>query len=1402
MIASYRAWYRAAYAGAIGLVVALLPGMATGQSAHVGAGEYPRMARSIWWRPHADDTATLGLYTFDGDTPPTEDFDDLLSVEPVAIREMVDDERLNRAALTGNAMKVVGTLSGECRRTPNGRFGGGLRFHGKPGRLAHGVSGAPYGSRTIEFWARLEALPSSPLDIVSFQATAAAHDHMRRAGHSPLVSPALRLLPDGRLQPVWPEKTLDPIGPALAVGRWTHVAFGWGSLSLTQTGARLQLDGTTVWEMKTPLQEILVLDGFVIGSHPPDAKTWDATVDEVRWSTALRDYYEYDLDWTRADAPADAPAGPPYFRDAADLLFHAGFDKTLSPELCRPGTTFKKHEVTQADEELTPAKVETVFPKGVAGAALAVGDGSLSPEYRGESNLVTEAGTVAFWLQPLDWDNFTRDNPHDSHDPLVFGLLQVDGLYPPGSYFRQFRPYGYLLEFNLSMNPPESAPHDIPLAPGRWTHIAFCWEGAGMHHYVNGKRMNPSGFWGVDRAMHEGNVQNWPAHPDWWLNAIPQAIRFGTRMYWSPKIAVPRTALDDFRIYRRALTGPEIRNLMRLYDARAEPDPLPPAEMTIVWNGVAGRYSAALTPLTADHAKAAGVAARLVDAAGKVLAEGEAKLGAHSRGRVELASEPLDFGEFAIEGEVRDAEGKTLAAVGEPFERVPPPWWQSQAGVSDQVMPEWTPVRAEGATLSVWGREIGLGPLGLPKQIVSAGGALLESPVELRIARNGAPLGFTPETKSDPVLDGEVRADWRNVARAGDVRITVDGCIEFDGMMWYTCTLEPATGEPTTLDELTLDIAYTAPNAEMGHWFMGGPQGLRHPHVIREGGDLPAGQGMLFRSNDRETVSLAKGLVGSFIPYVMLTGMERGMAWFAENDRGWTQSTNTPAVTIRREGETVILRLNVISENITLGEPRTFAFGLHPIPVKPLDPDWRSLRGAMADTFSGNNLKGPPGSTAFHAYPIGDDWEAVRRRMDEMEDGLPALGMKRAVEGYRREAASRWGEPPPPHTLTTAGLYWDMQLQNFAAVPLSREWTEVFVGKDCLWYNRDLVDCVSWCWEQWILRTDKFVGGAYIDDCWNTAQWQEGGPVSYRLPDGHIQPGFQWRGYRERFKRMRRISLQHLDRSRVTAHTTHTYFIPYHTFFDFILDGEDRYSAPQRGQADFIDHWPLDRMRFMHHGKWGLRTTWLSFMGGGVAPPPAWEFRQQRAYAANLGLHDIAWHFPGCGFRFDEPDVEFVPYWDNGGLASHEHEDLTMSAWKRDGDCIVLLVNVGTNRLEAAVRLDPAPMGFGDRAADSLSIQDVDGTLLRYFDEDPTTVENPKMAESATVTEMKGGTDMDAFSLDERPEDLPSDERRAKDPDGTFEWKDGVLRCPVRRHDYRLFLFSVEGVTKSGGPSQ
>jgi len=1002
----------------------------------------------------------------------------------------------------------------------------------------------------------------------------------------------------------------------------------------------------------------------------------------------------------------------------------------------------------------------------------------LSPEYAGPGILAPEGGTIAFWLRPLEWDNYTRHNKLSKTPPRHVELFRVTGALGVGS--KPGKPESTtrtttstsgpapLLTFTLHLNPSDEAPNPVPFDPGRWTHLAVTWQGAMLRTYVDGRPRGADGTFSIRlHASKPGGLS---------FKAVPTDA--------------PRTLLDDFRIYRRPLAPAEIANLAALDDPRRELKRLPPAELTIQSNGVLGRIRVEVAPLLVEHRQVKKV--RLtVHKQGDSKALGEATVAAPPLGSVqaEIKTPPLEFGDYAVRAELLAADGRALCTAEEPFAFARPPWFGCRAGLSDKVMPGWDPVQAKDGVVSVCLREIHLGPSGLPAKVISAGEDVLAGPIEVVAQQGGKPVELAGEA-ARITKRTEVRADWAGELRAPEWRLRTQASIEYDGMMWFECTLEPEKGATPELSRLAIRIPYRAHNAELFHGWSGNGN-FRDPRVVRIGA-LPTAEGLVFRSNDREVVSLPPQLRGSFIPYVLLAGDDRGMAYFAENDRGWTPSSDVAAVAIERQGDAVTLVLHIICQPVRLDGPRRFAFGLHPIPAKRLPTYWRRHADwtVCPDTFCGNILKGEGEPHAFDIYPENGDWEKARQRLDGLGLSRGAPGIKNLylgnLEGFRRQH-----QREPGHLeVCVAGLYLDMQWTgNFP--DHTREFAEAWWRPgDLVHYTKEFIDFCVWAQDLWIRETNRMIRGIYFDDCWGAPQVHPDGPVAYRLPDGHVQPGYQFRGFRERFRRTRQVFYDNGVEPQLCAHTTHTFLIPYHSFFDIILDGEDFYSTPPN-QGDFIDHWPPDRLRFMNARKWGLITEWLGWTAGGTktANFPAWTFRQTRAYQANLGVHDIRWDFSDGGFGIRKDDVVFVPYWRDAGLARHEHgPKLKASAWKRPGKCLVLLANLGDERVEAVVQLSPEAMSFAGSKPEQLQAKDVDATLLTYFDYDATNVKKPKMkddVESVLKEDAEGIPD-----LEEKPKDLSLADRRAKDPDAKFAWEDGTLRCPVRRHDYRVFLFT------------
>jgi len=1322
---------------------ALLAALAVLTASASGA-PVPIISKSVFWEPYPYDPYTTALFHFDSEEDIS--LDDVLDAEeqgtdPFAlVEEPLQAANAAAGARTAaNAVPMAESipLVGACSEVAGiGRFGGGLRFEGNTG-LVRGE--LPAGARTIEFWFQPRTLPEECCTLVWVGGAKA-----------PI---AVCLDHNGALQVQWAGKKQKVPDLVLQPGKWTHLALMWDGGSF----AEVRIDGNEVaFPDGLPLTGTAGLTRYVVGNDPEGGSGFDGVVDELRCSRIIRKYYPWQLGWVDVDGTLQRTEGQPCFRDPADLLFRLDFNRTLKPVRAPEGVAFPKLDAVELGDEAAPARWKRHFGLGVEREGFYLGNGRLEARYTGKGLALPGSGTIAFWIRALNWNDEVRWGRLSKwpmkHVP-VFRLLQ-DG-----------KP---ALTLDLIQTPDEEARYPIGFHPGRWVHLTWTWHARRNQWFVDGQ---PWPHWASLRWKRG----------DWDIEK-PLTLLFSRDS--------SECEIDDFRIYSRPLAPSEVRNLAVLFDRRNELKPLPPFGMVINFNGVIGYVDVELFPLDPDYERAASaratVTARGADAP---LASRDFELREDPAPRARIETGPLDFGTYDVKAEAFDADGKPLFSTVESFTREPPPWWQNTIGVSDKVMPGWTPVEARGKTLSVVLRDIRFADSGLPESIVSAGGEVLAGPLTLTATAGGktealAPVAgaFRAETR------GEVRADFSGRAAGAGITASIDGYIEFDGMMWFTVTLN---ARHTTLEGLSLRIPYTEDASRLLHWWSGN-HGFRNPKVVHIGA-TPPGQGVIFSSLDRKRVALYQPERWSFMPYIMLTGDWRGMAWFAENDRGWTQSTTVPAVVIERHDKTVTLVLNVVTSPIELNGPRTFEFGLQPIPVKELEPGWRMTPswGVLPDSFCGFNLKGPR-STQFYRHPDGMDWQMAQRLYDGKDGSLGCANSEEAfVAGFRRT----YGRHPKPRETMVPGLYYD--LSGIAAFPKhTREWGETWWQRR---YTPEIIDYCTWIWNEWVRR--GLAKGIYYDNCFNYPMDSWPSPVTYKLPDGTVQPGFQWRQIREHIKRTRQVFYDHGLVPHLCAHTTHTFFIPYHSFFDVILDGEDFYQPPGT-KRDFIDSWPPDRLRFMNPEKWGLITTWLGWHRGGDAglwnPYQTLYWQHRRAYTAALLVHDLVWTI-GMGSRHEiddnwvrasklrlDPHTEFVGYWHPRPVASHDHPDLYVSAWKRPGWCAVALVNYANERVEAEVRLDLNAMGFGQADPADIEIRDVDTTLLCYFDDDATQLEKPEADALFAVGDEDDEEELMGLEAPPTPA-----ERKANDPDGKFEWTDGVLRCPVRRHDFRLFEFKV-----------
>jgi hypothetical protein len=163
-------------------------------------------------------------------------------------------------------------------------------------------------------------------------------------------------------------------------------------------------------------------------------------------------------------------------------------------------------------------------------------------------------------------------------------------------------------------------------------------------------------------------------------------------------------------------------------------------------------------------------------------------------------------------------------------------WLDSRVGEDpDAVLAPFEPVTVAGRSLSILGRRVEIGPSGLPAAIESyftpeltgfadVAEPILASPLSLDVTVGGAPVAFQA---GDPAFGRATpgRAEWSATSTADDFTLTVDGALEFDGMLELRLTL--TADADVSVDDIVFPVRY-APGA--ADFMLGlGRQGGRRP---------------------------------------------------------------------------------------------------------------------------------------------------------------------------------------------------------------------------------------------------------------------------------------------------------------------------------------------------------------------------------------------------------------------------------------------------------------------------------------------------------------------------------------------------------------------------------------------
>ncbi|MFW5982802.1 MAG: glycoside hydrolase domain-containing protein, partial [Candidatus Brocadiia bacterium] len=659
-----------------------------------------------------------------------------------------------------------------------------------------------------------------------------------------------------------------------------------------------------------------------------------------------------------------------------------------------------------------------------------------------------------------------------------------------------------------------------------------------------------------------------------------------------------------------------------------------------------------------------------------------------SVGLAEFTLPGIDEGEYVTRIDIEGYE-ETLVRHFEDRSFV---WEDNHLGLTTRIFPPFEPIKTDDNTLDVVMRKYTMNGLGLWDSVQARGNEtdfkeLLAAPVNVELSTESDALDAEGEKLEG---DGEFTStkDHEVVFEGGAshpaVNVESRTITEYDGCMRVEMDLSPGE-QPEEIQGLWVDIPIKDELAPLYHV---STTALR----VNPSGRTPEGDGLVWDTRDFADGEWPTG----FRPYIWLGAEERGLAWFADNDKNWVKDVDyeegeyDPAFSLHRKDGVLTLRIHLVQRPVTLERQRHIVFGLMATPAKPMPEDWRAIGRPDHDgmTFSMGHGYGLYGSYASK-YPVNYDWarfdHTYARRIGDKD--LQKRAKKRVDTWYERNVDERAQKiqkldrldgldfsrkaPKDPYTVYFEEVNATLGKGGEELPAFYTEWSgrpveeNMFNDPPPVRLNASTSSAVESyrdfaCWyaAEWLRRGM----GIYFD---NTFPHQATDPLTtsaYRWR-GRIVPSAGMWNYR---KYMKRIWVMHQQMYNSDApqammlHMTNTNIAPYMVWNEYNLDFEWRKSdkvLQKRFSPEIIRTEAL-----------GLKTgnvpVVLGFSGG-----PA-----MLVHEVKKGISVSNYPEPLTEFGYGKPDCEVINYWDEDAPMQVSDSQCKWLLLKRDGRLFIYFV--------------------------------------------------------------------------------------------------------------------------------
>ncbi len=609
---------------------------------------------------------------------------------------------------------------------------------------------------------------------------------------------------------------------------------------------------------------------------------------------------------------------------------------------------------------------------------------------------------------------------------------------------------------------------------------------------------------------------------------------------------------------------------------------------------------------------------QIVDLASeRLVATGLVPLDGQARGQACFAVPDLSDGEYAVDyvvGQHRERSPKTFVRQHFPFEK-------TAYGASHEVYPPFEPVRVKGRTVDVVGRRYTINAQGLFDSVISLDRELLAAPMRLVVeTTDGQRLDWRTGWFSSGVKGRATHADqavFETAAKGRLFNVQSTIVVQEDGCAKVTMTWQPQA-TPATIRRAWIDIPLRDAEVPLFHYVA--DNGMRFNYAghtprlppemagqgriewYREAWDgwvpmrwravpleptanpAPANQPLLLwnAANPHQHGNQHRWDHRPFVPYLWLGAEERGLAFFMENERDFETDYRTPLQRIVRDGDQVIVHIDIVQRPVVLDRPRTIVFGLMASPGKPLEPAFRTR--PFASGVGPVSCWG--GWQCSSKYPDNQDWSIVDRIQEIRRRGKMTPDDHAWFAAKYEEVKSRWPERKingetdwlwltkhfaqraadrghvhsgiyfEEHATDTRKPEWQVFQDEWASAEFNR-----FQPRPANWgvFSPSYHDFVLYMANQWMSRgVSLYFDNTNPKRCYN----ERFGPA-YRTPSGSLVYGISVFAQRDYYRRIYKLREEWNRRPAeypidFTLHITNTQTLPFNTWCSATLDLEQR----------------------------------------------------------------------------------------------------------------------------------------------------------------------------------------------------------------------------------------------------